>query len=128
MADKSANPPQAPNGADAAGEGKAVNKQTAKVVQDGVELSWDLLREGELKPEEAADFYVHSVEALRRFRERDPRTEPALRKEKKLKDERGKAFANVFLGIVMGAFLMVFLGGYRGCASDYDSPRRYYRR
>jgi hypothetical protein len=129
MADKSPKDQGSSTDADG-GDRKPMHKQTAKTVQDGVELSWDMLREGELKPEEAADFYVSSVEALKKFRDRDPRTEPVLRKAKKLKDDRDKAFNNLFLGIVVGLALAFLLsGGFRGCAdSSYDSPRHYYRR
>ena len=110
------------------GDRKPLHKQTAKTVQDGVELTWDLLREGELRPDEAADFYVSSVEALKKFKDRDPRTEPVLRKAKKLKDDREKAFSNVLLGVVVGLTLAFLMGGFRGCAdAGYDSPR-YYRR
>lgn len=110
------------------GTPKELHRQTAKTIQDGVELTWDRLHEGELKPEQAADFYVSSVEALKKFRDRDPRTEPLLRKEKKQKVEREKTFWNVVLGILVGAALTAMLGDLRGCADDgYDSPR-YYRR
>ena len=129
MADKSAKDQQSSKDADAGAEKKPVHKQTAKTVQDGVELTWDLHREGELKPEEAADFYVSSVEALRKFKERDPRTEPLLRKAKKLEDEREKFFSNVFLGIIVGMVLASFLfGGLRGGCHDSDDNRGgYYR-
>jgi hypothetical protein len=110
------------------GDRKPLHKQTAKTVQDGVELTWDLLREGELRPDEAADFYVSSVEALKKFKDRDPRTEPVLRKAKKLKDDREKAFSNIMLGVVVGVALAFLMGSSRGCAdAGYDSPR-YYRR
>ena len=130
MADKSPKDQKSSTDAAAAdgGDRKPMHKQTAKTVQDGVELTWDMLREGELKPEEAADFYVSSVEALKKFKERDPRTEPVLRKAKKLKDDREKTFSNVFLGIVVGLALAFLLGGGRACTSSYDSPRQYYRR
>jgi hypothetical protein len=128
MADKSAKDQESSKDAASAAEKKPVHKQTAKTVQDGVELTWDVHREGELKPEDAADFYVSSVEALRKFKERDPRTEPLLRKAKKLKDDRDKAFSNLFLGIVVGLVLAFFIAGSRaGCADSYDSPRRSYR-
>lgn len=130
MADKSQK--DQASSVDAAADGgdrKPLHKQTAKTIQDGVELNWEMLREGELKPDEAADFYVSSVEALKKFKDRDPRTEPVLRKAKKLKDDREKAFSNVMLGIVVGLTLAFFMGGFRGCTdSSYDSPRRYYRR
>lgn len=131
MADKSQKEQASPTvpAADG-GDRKPMHKQTAKTIQDGVELTWDMLREGELKPDEAADFYISSVEALKKFKDRDPRTEPLLRKAKKQKDEREKTFSNVMLGILVGlalAFLMS--GGFRSCTdSSYDSPRRSYRR
>ena len=129
MADKSLKDQASSVDAADGGDRKPLHKQTAKTVQDGVELTWDLLREGELKPEEAADFYVSSVEALKKFKDRDPRTEPVLRKAKKQKDEREKAFSNVMLGVVVGLTLAFLMGDFRGCTdSGYDSPRRYYRR
>jgi hypothetical protein len=68
------------------------------------------------------------VEALRKFREKDPRTEPLLRAEKKYKAENRKAFQNQLIGVMFGLILAFFLIGSRDCsASSYDSPRRSYR-
>ena len=129
MSDKPAKEQESAKSADA-GEKKPVHKQTAKIMQDGVELTWDMHREGELNPQEAADFYVHSVEALKKFRERDPRTEPVLRAANKQKLETWKAFWNQLKGIGIGLFLAVLLmGGFRACTQGpYESPRRYNHR
>lgn len=129
MSDKSAKDQESAKGEGATEKKPAVNKQTAKVMQDGVELTWDLHREGELNPQEAADFYVHSVEALRKFRERDPRTEPMLRAAAKQKSETWKAFWNQLKGMAIGLIVaLVLFGGVRACAEGpYESPRRYNR-
>lgn len=60
-----------------------VNKHTTKVVQDGVELTWHQEGAGEAKPEDVAKFYVDSVKALQKFKDEDPRTQPALRAQAK---------------------------------------------
>ena len=130
MADKSPKH-QAPSTDEAADSGsrKLMHKQTAKAVHDGVELSWDMVREGELEPDQAAEFYVSSVEALKQFKDRDPRSEPALRKAKKQKEERGKAFGNLLFGVFVGLVLAaLFGGGARGCDASYDNRGRYYGR
>ena len=129
MSDKSAKDQESAKSADVAEKKPAVHKQTAKIMQDGVELTWDMHREGELNPQEAADFYVQSVDALKKFRDRDPRTEPVLRAANKLKNDTWKAFWNQLKGIGIGLFLaMLLMGGFRACAEgSYESPRRYNR-
>lgn len=129
MSDKSAKDQESAKSADAGEKKPAVNKQTAKIMQDGVELTWDLHREGELNPQDAADFYIHSVEALKKFKERDPRTEPVLRAAHKQKLETWKAFWNQLKGIGIGVFLaLLLMGGFRACGdSSYETPRRYNR-
>jgi len=127
MADKSAKEKDAPKPAE--GEKKpAVNKQTAKVMQDGVELTWDLQREGEVDADAAAKFYTQSVDALRKFRDADPRTMPELRKAKKTKDDNWQAFVNQAKGVLVGIILVLLFGAYRNCdTSASEGPRRYQR-
>jgi hypothetical protein len=55
-----------------------VNKYAAKSTQDGLELTWNAEGVGTLDPQNAADFYVESVNALQKFRKADPRTRPDL--------------------------------------------------
>ena len=79
-----------------------VNKQTTKVVQDGVELTWHQEGEGEAKPEDVAKFYVDSVNALQKFKNEDPRTQPELRaQDKARKDFRKKVEEYVSWGFVL---------------------------
>ena len=123
MADKSAKDKDGAKAADGEPK-KPLNKQTAKVMQDGVELTWDVQREGDPDPEAAAKFYAQSVEALRKFKDLDPRTMPALRAADKKKKDFWKAIANLFWGLVIGMLLMVVFGPHN-CA---DSSRPRYRR
>lgn len=123
MADKSA------KDKDADGAKKPLNKQTAKVVQDGVELTWDVQREGDPDPEAAAKFYAQSVEALRKFRDIDPRTMPALRAADKAKKEFWKALGQQTKGVLIGIAIVMAFSAYRNCdASSYDAPGERYRR
>jgi hypothetical protein len=56
-----------------------VNKYTSKTTHDGIELTWNAEKEGGISAKDAAAFYVESVEALQKFRQGDPRTQPGLR-------------------------------------------------
>lgn len=107
-----------------------VNKQTTKIVQDGVELTWDQQQDGELDAEAAAKFYVDSVKALQKFKDEDPRTQPELRKEKKLKDQLDRTrydwTRGLWVGIVLTAFFFLVFRGCSEPSSDY--PHSHYRR
>jgi hypothetical protein len=124
MADKSAKNDDAAKAGD--GQKKPLNKQTAKVVQDGVELSWDMQSEGDPDPEAAAKFYAKSVEALQKFKTIDPRIAPELRKIKKDKEDFRKALANQSQGVLVGLILAVLLGAVGRCdVSPRNSSRHY---
>jgi hypothetical protein len=92
-----------------------VNKQWAKVTQDGVELSWNHEQEGPMSAEDVAKFYVDSVKALQQFKADDPRTFPELRKAEKArqdfrKDAKLIAKTVIWLLVAVG-FMVVFCGG-----------------
>jgi hypothetical protein len=99
-----------------------VNKHTTKVVQDGVELTWHQEGDGDAKPEDVAKFYVDSVKALQTFKDEDPRTQPALRKQAKARKEfRNTLWWLVFLGLGL-------VGAYQaGKQQHHSSPWNDYR-
>lgn len=78
------------------------NKHTTKVVQDGVEITWHQEGEGDANPEDVAKFYVDSVKALQKFKEEDPRTQPALRKAEKKRIDTRRNMGWLFVVLLMG--------------------------
>jgi hypothetical protein len=99
-----------------------VNKQTTKVVQDGVELTWHQETDGDAKPEDVAKFYVDSVKALQKFKEEDPRTQPALRKE----DKARKDFRKTVEEFVSWGFVLVFASFFAyQCGQSQHGPSRW---
>lgn len=80
-----------------------VNKYAAKATQDGVELTWNAERVGTLDPQDAADFYVESVDALQKFRKADPRTRPDLQAWEKAI----KSTFKFIVGLIVAVFVIV---------------------
>jgi hypothetical protein len=67
------------------------DKITTRIVQDGMEISWERQRETPLTPEDAAKLSIEGAEALQKFKDKDPRTQPELRQKKKDGEEADKA-------------------------------------
>jgi len=85
------------------------DKQTTKVVQDGVELSWDRTQDGATTPEDAAKFYVDFTKALQQFKDRDPRGQPELRSKDKAEKELYKSLWTIFYtAIITAAVVWMF--------------------
>jgi hypothetical protein len=82
------------------------DKITTRIVQDGMEISWEHQRDTPLTPEDAAKLSLEGAEALQKFKEKDPRTQPDLRKQKKDKDEAQKATKFRLEGVLLAGVLL----------------------
>jgi hypothetical protein len=81
------------------------DKITTKIVQDGMEISWEHQRDAPLSVEDAAKLSLEGAEALQKFKEKDPRTQPKLRAEDKAKKDAEKAMKFRFEGVLLALFL-----------------------
>jgi hypothetical protein len=91
------------------------DKITTRIVQDGMEISWERQRDTPLSPEDAAKLSVEGVEALQKFKDKDPRTQPELRQKKKDREEGEKATRyraqGIVFAILFGILFSAFYGG-----------------
>lgn len=102
------------------------NKQWAKVVQDGVELTWNHETDTPMAPEDVAKFYVDSVKALQKFKDQDPRTQPELRAQDKARKEFAKDLVSFIKWGVVVFFAAVF--AYQCGAVDHGGRSEYNHR
>lgn len=81
------------------------DKITTKIVQDGMEITWEHRRDAPISVDDAAKLSLEGAEALQKFKEKDPRTQPALREADKAEKAAAKAVKHRLEGIMLAGVL-----------------------